>query len=230
MTNNKFELPLKYFLHIALLLLTVLFSFCSNETKSYSDSFDSGFINWSTNSSSDWDIISVNGDNVLHLKKPGKMGTFRAPASRAILLSQDVTDFEFTVRAQCLTDTLNKRRDICLFFGYQDSTHYYYAHFSGVSDKFHNIIAIVNNSDRTKINIEKPGESNAQLTGPGWYNLRVVRDSVLGEINAYVNDNPVAAMTAKDTTFGAGKIGFGSFDDTVYFTDVILKINKKNKG
>jgi hypothetical protein len=168
-------LTLKHFLFLTSICI-VLFFACHKNTSTIYDSFNSGLNNWLINDTSIWKGVNVDGDNIAHLQKPGNMGRIRAPKSIAIFNKRQVNDFELTVRAKCLTDTLNKRRDICFFFGYQDSAHYYYAHFSGISDKSHNIVAIVNNSDRKKINLEKPGESDAQITGPDWYSLKVTRD------------------------------------------------------
>ena len=41
-----------------------------------------------------------------------------------------------------------------------------------------------------------------------------------GEIRVYFDDMKTPAMTATDKTFGAGRVGFGSFDDTGNFDDI----------
>ena len=207
-------------------VLILIFLQCTGHLV-FEDSFDAGRSNWETNPSSLWEVITVDGENIFHLKEPGKQGAVRAPTSRAIFTPVEVESFELSVQAKCLTDTTNKRRDICLFFGYQDSMRYYYAHFSAISDQVHNIIGLVNNADRVKINHEPAGASAAKLTHPGWYTLRVVRNADTGEIKAFVDDDPEAVLTATDKTFLKGKIGIGSFDDPAYFRHVILEVNKK---
>ena len=102
------------------------------------------------------------------------------------------------------------------------------AHFSGASDNVHNVIAIVNNADRAKINREPPGTSKAILTGKKWYTLKIVRKADTGLIKAFIEDMENPVMTAKDKTFLNGKIGLGSFDDTVQFTKVELYGQLKN--
>ncbi len=187
------------------------------------DEFDNHNGNWVANNPQDWRTVNDGNDMVYYLLKPGPQGVVRAPTSRAVLDSFDVTDFELVVRAKCLTDTLNTKRDVCLFFGYQDSLHYYYAHFAGSSDNVHNVIAIVNNADRAKINLEPAGTSKAILTGKKWYTLKLVRRTDTGLIQAFIEDMENPVMSAVDTTFLHGKIGLGSFDDPAQFTSVELK-------
>jgi len=212
-----------------LIIISILVS-CKKENQGrdslpllFVDEFENNMENWRPNFPQNWRVINDNNDMVYYLFKPGSQGSLRAPTSRSILESYDVTDFELVVRAKCLTDTLNLRRDICLFFGYQDSSHYYYVHFSATSDKVHNVIAIVNDADRTKINPEPPGTSKALLTGEKWYTLKIVRKADSGLIQAFIEDMENPVLTAEDKTFSHGKIGLGSFDDTAQFRKVELK-------
>lgn len=177
---------------------------------------------WSFENPQNWQLVEIDGEPALELSSPGEMGDIRKPASMAILNEPVVGDFELTVRARCYTEPENTYRDICLFFGYQDSVHFYYTHFSARSDKVHNIIGIVNNADRKKINLEPPGESEPRLTSDGWYTLKITRDAETGKIAAYVDDLETPILTAVDTTFRTGKIGIGSFDDTGAFASLIL--------
>jgi len=209
-------------------LLTILV-FCKKEVNMkdnlpllFVEEFEGNMENWQPNFPQNWQVINDNNDMVYYLFEPGKQGIVRAPTSRSILESFDVTDFELIVRAKCLTDTLNTKRDICLFWGYQDSLHYYYAHFSGTSDNVHNIIAIVNNADRTKINQELSGTSKAILTGEKWYTLKIIRKVETGLVQAYIEDMEIPVLTAVDKTFKHGKIGIGTFDDPAEFTRVEL--------
>ncbi len=172
---------------------------------------------WDLNFPDHWRIEILAGTEQLTLLKPGKMGRWRAPTSRAILIDPIVTSFELSVQGYCLTDTTNAYRDLCLFFGYQDSTHFYYVHFSGISDQAHNIIAIVNNCDRSKINAEPAGGSTAGLTEKKWYYLKVVRNVGSGRIEAFIDDMEHPVLTAMDKTFLWGQVGVGSFDDTGMF-------------
>jgi hypothetical protein len=202
---------------------------CQGEMKEPSivDDFSTGADNWQPKNPGNWTVEMVNGTPAYRLLEPGKQSGIRKPGSWSTLKDIEVENFQLTVTAQCLTDTVNKRRDICLFFGFQDSTRFYYAHFSAVSDNVHNIIGIVDGADRVKINTEPAGESAARLTDYDWHELRIVRRVDSGSIEAFIDDMDVPVMTAKDTTFKAGQIGIGSFDDRANF-DLVQLITTVN--
>ena len=178
--------------------------------------------NWKPNYPQNWRMHQKDDQPTYQLLIPEKKEKVRAPTSRSIFKPYDVKSFKLKTKVQCMTDTSNKHRDICLFFGYQDSLHYYYTHFSGASDDFHNIIALVNNSDRMKINMEAPGTSIAHLTDYKWHNVKIIRDVDSGSIEAYIDDIQNPALTAIDKTLGHGRIGLGSFDDTGNFAHAEL--------
>jgi len=189
----------------------------------YVENFQDGKAdNWQPNNPQNWCVVNDDIRYIYQLNKAGETGKIRKPTSISILKEFNVGNFEFTVDAKCYTDSSNSYRDMCLFFGYQDSVHFYYTHFSGRSDKVHNIIGIVNNADRTKINLEAPGSSSAKLTGYNWHHLKISRNVDTGEIKAYIDDFERPILTAVDTTFRSGKIGVGSFDDTGAFTELKL--------
>lgn len=199
----------------------------------YHDTFEDGAQNWQPLFPDNWRVVEQDGEHVYELTKVGDAAQIRKPLSMSILTPVTVGSFELQVTAKCYTDPATVNRDLCLFFGYQDDVHFYYAHFAGNSDAVHNAIHIVNNADRTKINTEPAGESKALLKEIKWYTLTVKRDVDKGTIEAFVDGELV--LTAVDSTFKSGKIGVGSFDDTGAFKDVKLwgelvesKVGEKN--
>jgi hypothetical protein len=52
--------------------------------------------------------------------------------------------------------------------------------------------------------------------------VRIVRHTASGTIEVFFNDMRKPIMRAVDTTFGAGGIGFGTFDDTGHIDDVMI--------
>jgi hypothetical protein len=88
-------------------------------------------------------------------------------------------------------------RDLCVFFGYQDSSHFYYAHIADSANDTHNSIFIVNGADRTSI---ADYRNNGNSWEGGWHDIPV--------------------MTAVDSRFKSGKVGVGSFDDTGQFDNI----------
>lgn len=181
---------------------------------------------WQPNNPEHWQVASKDGSMVYELTSGGKSGKVRAPTSWSLLSGKDVTSFEFTGRLKCYADPANKHRDLCLFFHFQDPTHFYYIHFSAISDGAHNIIGLVNGADRVKINVEPPGESVFRLTDIEWHRFKVTCDGSTGDIKAFLDDTETPILTVRDKTFTHGVVGVGSFDDTGCFDDIILRGKK----
>jgi hypothetical protein len=139
-----------------------------------------------------------------------------------VLKDFDISSFIFTGRIRCKARIDNPHRDMVVIFHYQDPTHFYYVHFSAVSDDVHNIIGFVNGKDRVKINHEPPEKSAARLTDMQFHEFKVTCNADTGEIKAYLDDMRTPILTAKDTTLGHGLVGVGSFDDTGSFDDIKL--------
>ena len=140
----------------------------------------------------------------------------RSPLNFALVKDLVLTDFVLEAKAQS-TARDYPHRDLCLFFGYQDPRHFYYAHLARRTDDHANQIFVVNGADRRKISTRTtPG---TRWTA-GWHHLRVVRRSGDGTIEVYFDDLKTPAMTARDRTFLYGQVGVGSFDDTGNWTDV----------
>ncbi len=76
----------------------------------------------------------------------------RSPLHIAMLRDVQVGDFELTARVKS-THPDYGHRDVCLFFGMQDSAHFYYVHLGKKTDDHANQIFIVNGKDRTKISL-----------------------------------------------------------------------------
>lgn len=186
----------------------------------YEETFDSGSTNWSANIPENWRDGSDEQGNFYELIQNGPLGTPRRPTSISILKPYNVGNFELQVIAKSNKDTTIKARDICLFFGYQDSIRFYYAHFSAISENIHNIIAIVNKADRFKINTEPVGTTKALLKDYKYHTLKIKRTVDNGTIEASIDGKLI--MTAVDSTFLDGKIGIGSFDDVATFKSVKL--------
>mgnify|MGYP000243987767 CR=1 FL=1 len=210
-----------------LLLLVFCFPFSSaNETNwplLTSFDFEEGqAAGWQPNDPGHWRVIQQDGSFVYELTAPGEQGKVRAPTSWALLAAHDVNSFVFTGRMKCGVDPANTYRDLCVFFHFQDPTHFCYVHFSARSDDVHNIIGLVNGADRIKINSEPPGESTFRLTDTNWHQFKVAYDAATGRIEAFLDDMDRPILTALDKTLGHGRIGIGSFDDTGSFDDIKL--------
>ena len=178
---------------------------------------------WQPNDLSHWRVVKDGGSMVYELTAAGEPGQVRAPTSWSLWISHDVASFEFSGRVRCHTDPATAVRDMCIFFHFQDPTHFYYVHFAGSSDEVHNIIGLVNGADRVKINAEPAGASTFRLTDREWHAFKVVCDAETGEIRAYLDELTKPILTARDRTLGRGLVGVGSFDDTGAFDDLRLR-------
>lgn len=177
---------------------------------------------WQPNDPGHWRVIKQGGSSVYELTTPGEQGKVRAPTSWSVLAAHDVKSFVFTGRMECGVDPANTYRDLCVFFHFQDPTHFYYVHFSARSDDVHNIIGLVNGADRIKINSEPPGKSIFRLTDTKWHSFKVTCDAETGRIEAFIDDMDRPILTAVDKTLTHGLVGLGSFDDSGCFDDIKL--------
>jgi hypothetical protein len=187
--------------------------------------FESGeAAGWTPNDPAHWRVADDQGSKVYELTAPGAPGPVRAPTSISVLAGHDVSAFEFSGRLRCDTDPAAAVRDMCVFFHYQDPTHFSYVHFAGSSDEVHNIIGLVDGADRVKINAEPAGGSVFRLTDRAWHRFKVVCDGPTGEIRAYLDDMAVPILTARHLALTHGLVGVGSFDDTGAFDDLKLTV------
>jgi hypothetical protein len=177
---------------------------------------------WQPHPPDHWQVVRHEGSMVYELIAPGEQGQVRAPTSWSLISGQDVTSFVFTGRLKCKAEPSNPYRDMCVFFHFQDPTHFYYVHFAARSDEVHNIIGLVNGADRVKINLEPAGKSVYRLTDTNWHAFKITYDEASGRIQAYLDDMQAPILTAVDKAIGHGLAGVGSFDDSGYFDDVKL--------
>ena len=179
-------------------------------------------VGWQPSDPVHWRVVKQDGSFVYELTAPGEQGKVRAPTSWSLLAGHDVTSFVFTGRMKCPADPANTYRDLCIFFHFQDPTHFYYVHFSARSDEVHNIIGLVNGADRVKINFEPLGKSTFRLTDTNWHQFKVAYDAETGRIEAFLDDMEAPILTAVDKRLTHGLVGIGSFDDTGSFDDIKL--------
>ena len=119
-------------------------------------------------------------------------------------------------------------RDMCVFGGFRDRSHFYYTHIASVTDNHAHNCFIVNGRPRTKI-------SHETTKGHKWSSregmISLGEEFGTGKIEV-LNDLEKPIMKAKDKTFEWGRIGFGSFDDTGRIAEVRLYApdSRKSEG
>ena len=159
-----------------------------------------------------WILAPGNPRGALELKAQSNyQPAVRSPANIALIANRQFGDFIL----EC--DLLQSgkeygHRDMCLFFGFQNPTNFYYVHIATAADDHAHNIFIVQNAPRTKIARETTSGVNWGLEV--WHRVRLERRVADGTIKVWFDDFTQPIMSAEDKTFGSGAIGFGSFDDT----------------
>jgi hypothetical protein len=193
------------------------------------EDFEKGATRWQPADPTGWKVEKFNGGHVYHqfTKKSSYKPPHRAPFHMALLKDVKVGSFQLDARVKSTIPDYG-HRDACVFFGYQDSGHLYYVHFGKKTDDHANQIFIVNGADRKKISTKTTAGTNWD---DEWHHVRVVRDADSGKIEVFFDDMQSPVMVASDRTFIWGQVGFGSFDDTTMWDDVVLRgVEVKSKA
>lgn len=156
---------------------------------------------------------------VLELFRQSRYETpVRSPYNRALVKDLVVGDFVLDVRLQS-TKPDYPHRDLCLFFGYRDPSHFYYVHFGKVADPHANQIFLVDNAPRKAISLET---TKGTPWTDAWHRARIVRRAETGTIDVFFDDLDKPAIRAVDKSFPTGLVGVGSFDDIGRFDDLAI--------
>ncbi len=226
MTNRSYSLFV-FFLFISTPLLA--YSLDKEELPLiFEDDFGKGATHWAPLDPHIWRVIQEGGNHVYQLKDPSvdpnSVQTdyeppYRSPYYISILDNIVVSDFILQVEAKYI-GKIYDHQDLCFFFGWQDNTHFYYAHIGPTSDQYSHTIHIVNEAPRNSIATET-NDGNQWLENH-YHTIQIIRDTQTGRIEVFFDDLTTPVITANDTTFISGKIGLGSFDDAGQFDNLKL--------
>ncbi len=186
-------------------------------TGEFSDDFESGLARWEMTDAKAWEIVELDGGG----HALGLLGAsdytppVRSPLNIALVKESTFDSFELTVKMK-QTGREYGHRDLCLFFGYQDPSHFYYVHLASKADEHANSIFLVNGLPRATI---AETRTDGTMWDDAFHTVKVTRDSASGRIEVFFDDMSKPVMTATDKTFGAGRVGVGSFDDVGQFDD-----------
>lgn len=135
----------------------------------------------------------------------------RSPVNIALIADKVFNDFILEVDL-IQTGKEYGHRDMCIFYGFQSSTNFYYTHIATAADP---------NAHNTFIVDGAPRKNFAKETTKGvawglniWHKARIERTVGDGMIKVYFDDMVKPIMVAQNDKFKSGGIGFGSFDDT----------------
>lgn len=163
-----------------------------------------------------WEWAGEGAETVLSLKRQSDFKPkVRSPFNLAWFEGGDWGSF--TLTAEVRLDLFNDgNNDVCIAFGKEGETKFYYAHLGEKADKVHLQLHLVNDADREKITAE--GAETLPWEQGKWHQVKLVRDIEAGTITVWFDGKQVLA--AVDKTLGKGKIGLGSFDDLGSFRDL----------
>lgn len=187
----------------------------------FSDDFESGALTrWIATDPQAWQLDSDGTGQFLSQFAASSVKTpVRSPFNRAVAAGVRVGSFQLDVDVRS-TARDYPHRDVCLFFGYQNPTHFYYVHLGQRADDHANQIFIVHEAPRVKISTRTTAGTPWD---DEWHHVRIVRDVETGQIAVFFDNMDEAVMTASDTTFTWGTVGVGTFDDTADFDNVELR-------
>jgi hypothetical protein len=143
----------------------------------------------------------------------------RSPLNIALLTDLAVGDFVLEADLK-QTGRDYGHRDMCVFFGFQDPAHFYYAHIATKTDDHAHNVFIVDGAARRKISTFTT--DGVDWGRDAWHRVRVERSLETGVIRVFFDRMDEPIMEAQDRTFGFGHVGFGSFDDTGRIDDIRL--------
>lgn len=144
----------------------------------------------------------------------------RSPLSIALIEGVEVRDFNLEVDL-LQTGRNYGHRDLCLFFGFQSPSRFYYTHLATSPDANAHNIFLVNDAPRS--NLVPPVAEGIEWGRDAWHHVRIERRVDAGTIKVFWNDDDAPVLTATDTTIGWGRVGFGSFDDSGLVKNVVLR-------
>jgi len=174
-----------------------------------------------------WSVVPVDGrQGLAYQGKAHYKPKVRSPLMIGLVKGLKVQDFvlEADIRQ---TGKEYGHRDACLFYGFTDPTHYYYTHIATKADPHAHNIFLVNNAPRVAIATETT--KGVDWGKDVWHHVRLVRRGSDGTIEVYYDDMSKPIMKAKDTHFGWGWVGFGTFDDSGIVTNIRLWAKEAKK-
>lgn len=213
-------------IHVAVFAAIISGSECRSDDLAHpaihADDFESAVTDdWFPTDSKMWSVDKQeDGNHVLHLHgKSNYNPPFRSPHSLTLLKNKVVGDFVLTARVRTL-QTTRGHRDMCIFFGWQDPSHFYYVHLGEKPDPNSSQIFIVKDAPRTKITTKNKG--GIPWKDGEWHDVKVERRVSDGLIAVYFDDMETPVKVAYDKTFDWGLVGLGSFDDLGLWDDFEL--------
>ncbi|MGI9473002.1 MAG: hypothetical protein ACR2NZ_15790 [Rubripirellula sp.] len=186
----------------------------------FEEDFESGLRRWEILDPGTWKLNDSGDSTTFEITARGSAykPPVRSPGHVALIKDLELGNFDITFKVRSTKDTGN-HRDCCVFFGFQDPTHFYYVHLGAKPDPHSGQIMIVNDAPRLALT------ENEELTpwDDQWHTVRLVRNVDAGTIKVFFDEMSEPHMEVEDKTFGSGRIGIGSFDDLNEFDEIVVR-------
>jgi hypothetical protein len=176
---------------------------------------------------SGWQHEMVEGHGAVSIVGTTYVPPFASPTRIALIALRQFGSFVLDVEVM-QTGIDYGHRDASFFLGVEDPSHFYYAHVATTQDAVAHQIHIVNGAPRTAIT--RTSTTGFDWGRDVWRHIHIVRDIDTGLIEVYSELDPRPMLTANDKTFGTGYVGFGSFDDTARFRNVMIYAKSTVEG
>ena len=206
------------------LLLCFMFTISVLQAESpkvvFEEDFESGLERWEILDPATWKLNYAGASTTFEITERASdyKPPVRSPGHIALIKDLELGNFDITFKVRSTKDTGN-HRDCCVFFGFQDPTHFYYVHLGAKPDPHSGQIMIVKDAPRlalTRNERRTPWDDQ-------WHTVRLERNVDEGSIKVYFDDMSEPHMKVTDKTFGSGWIGIGSFDDLNEFDNIVVR-------
>ncbi len=194
---------------------------CLTATAFAADTIEAFGLRWKAPIAADWKLEDVKGVPTLSLLVPRPSTQPRRPTQFLVAQTPDYT--RVTVELEMKQEPAaqrNRHTSLMIAYAWQDENHFNYAHMSvdaASAANVHNGIFNVNGGDRVRISsLEGPGS----LTHEDWHKVKLVYDGTTGKVEIWVDGQTSPSLSVVDKTYGAGKVGIGSFFDLGQFRNV----------
>ncbi len=184
------------------------------------DRFNHDLEKWDPTDKDAWKI-ETEGENKIYslFKQSDYDPPVRSPHNMSLVKDLWVSDFIFEAKMKS-TSRQYGHRDMCIFFGWQDPSHFYYTHIAPAPNTDPNANSIFIVKDEPRKSIAHKRNNGTEWKDDTWHHIKVVRDTESGTIKVYFDNMEKPILEAKDKTFRVGRIGIGSFDDTGLVDDI----------
>ena len=174
--------------------------------------FDNGLLpfGWIPLTESRWSVVNESGDNALFLNTSAYDPLSGLRLGEHITSPESYSDFSLSAEVKSNESAGNANVDYALVFGFQDGENYYYMLFYRTMSNAQ--LFLVDEGVRQEI----ATVTESLLIDDEYHDVEVQRTGDAIEVRF---DNTVVLQIV-DSTFLAGKVGLGSYNDSAYFDNI----------